>query len=59
MEQLSDPRTAKVEQFLSELTELSDKYGIAITGKPVLFMMEKEDYAFAYRADDESNLTLG
>jgi hypothetical protein len=59
MTQIDDPRTAKVEHFLSELTELSDKYGIAITGKPVLFLMEKEDYAFAYRADDESNLSLG
>ena len=59
MEQITDPRSLKIEQFLSELTELSDKYGIAITGSPVLFLMQKEDYAFAYRADDESNLSLG
>lgn len=49
----------KVETFLAGLTELSVKYGIAITGKPVLFVMEQEDYSFAYRADDESNLSLG
>ena len=59
MTEISDPRAAKLGQFLAELTELSDKYGIAVAGKPVLFLMEKEDYAFAYRADDESNLTLG
>jgi hypothetical protein len=49
----------KTQAFLSELTELSMKYGIAITGNPVLFVMEREDYNFPYRIDNESNLSLG
>jgi hypothetical protein len=49
----------QTEAFLSELTELSLKYGIAITGKPILFIMEEEDYAFPYRIDQHANLTLG
>ena len=45
--------------FLSELSSLSAKYGIAITGEPVLFVMEREDHALSYRADEESRLSLG
>jgi hypothetical protein len=45
--------------FLAELTELSARYGIAITGDPTLFVMEPEDRAFSYRANDESRLSLG
>ena len=45
-----------VEAFLAELTDLSVKYGIAITGSPVLFVMGQEDYPYSYYADDESNL---
>ncbi len=55
----ADEIDQKTRQFLSELTEISAKYGIGITGKPVLFMMEKEDYQSAYRIDDEGNLSLG
>ena len=45
--------------FLAELTELSAKHGIAITGTPVLFVMEREDFSYAYRIDDGCNLSLG
>jgi hypothetical protein len=47
------------EQFLRDLTALSLAHGIAITGKPTLFLMEHEDKVLAYRIDDESNLMLG
>jgi hypothetical protein len=49
----------KAKLFLAELTELSKRYGIAITGKPVLFVMEWEDNNSAYFADAESNLSFG
>lgn len=49
----------KLASFLSELSDVSLKYGIAITGSPVLFVMEPEDRAFAYRADEDSNLHWG
>ena len=55
--QESEPE--KLNEFLAALSELSAKYGIGITGDPVLFVMEKDDFAFAYRVDPESNLTLG
>ncbi len=50
---------AKTQAFIADLTELSAKHGIAITGEPVLFVMEREDYGFSYRIDDESKLSLG
>jgi hypothetical protein len=46
-------------EFLAALSELSARYGIGITGDPVLFVMEKDDFAFSYRIDAESNLSLG
>lgn len=46
----------KVDEFLSELTELGRKYGLGITGKPVVFLMEPEDQIPAYSIDEESNL---
>jgi len=52
-------RTETVAAFLAALTEASAKHGIAITGKPMLFVMEQQDYQFAYRADAESNLHFG
>ncbi len=45
--------------FLAGLTKLSVQHGVAITGTPVLFMMEQEDYDSAYSIDDESNLSFG
>ena len=50
---------AETAEFLSGLTELSAKYGIAITGLPVLFVMEREDFLYSYRTDGDSNLHLG
>lgn len=50
---------AQMAAFLGELTSLSAKYGIGIAGSPVLFVMEPEDHAHAYRIDGESNLLLG
>ena len=49
----------QTEAFLSGLTELSMKHGIAITGKAVLFVMQSEDYAFSYRVDKDANLSFG
>ena len=55
-----EPETAiHARQFLNELTELSSKHGIAITGEPVLFVMEPEDRQFSYRMDEQSRVTLG
>ena len=51
--------SAKCDAFLSELTELSAKYGIGITGSPILFVMKEEDFPYSYRIDSESNLSLG
>lgn len=34
------------EPFLSALSELSAKYGVAIGGDAVLFLMEREDFSF-------------
>lgn len=48
----------QTEAFLQELTDLSHKYGIGITGSPTLFIVERDDFALAYGCDDESNLTL-
>lgn len=48
-----------LDQFLTELTELSIKHGIALVGTPVLFIMEKGDYDYTYSIDDESNLSFG
>jgi hypothetical protein len=49
----------KLYAFLAALSELSAEYGIGISGTPVLFLMEKDDHMFSYRADEASNLTLG
>ena len=51
--------TEKANAFLEALTQLSVQYGVAITGTPVLFMMEREDYSSAYSIDAESNLSFG
>jgi hypothetical protein len=49
----------KTQAFLSELTELSMKYGIGIAGAPILFQMERVDYDYPYRVDSDSRLSLG
>lgn len=48
-----------VDAFAAELSELSRRYGIAITDTPRIFFMEKDDYVFSYGCDDEGRLTLG
>lgn len=48
----------KTKAFLAELANLSRKHGLAISGDPVLFVMEPEDFHAAYTIDDESKLTL-
>src|SRR3546814_1345811 len=45
--------------FLSELTELSRRYGIAISGESALFVMEWEDLRSSYSSDTESKLSFG
>jgi len=42
--------------FLTELTELSRKYKIGITGDPVLFCLEDEDLDRTYASDADSAL---
>ena len=49
----------KTKEFLASLTELSIRYGIAITGNAQLFIMEPEDYDTVYRVDSESRLSFG
>jgi len=49
----------RANEFLTMLTDLSIQHGVALTGTPVLFMMEREDYDSAYSIDDESNLSFG
>jgi len=53
---ISKLKETNLEGFLQKLSELSQQYGIAITGDPVLFVMEQEDYALLYRVDEESAL---
>lgn len=45
-------------KFLSELTTLCCKHKLGILDG-ILFMMEPEDFAFEYTADDDSVLHLG
>lgn len=42
--------------FLDALTEFSRRYKIGITGKPVLFVLENEDFDRVYSCDAESRL---
>lgn len=53
----SEPDAIKrVQQFLTDLTDISAKHGIGISGDAVLFVLEPEDYSARYVIDDESNL---
>lgn len=51
------PEPDKLAAFLSDLTALSEKHGIAISDGIELYEMEPEDRLFAYRADGESRLS--
>jgi hypothetical protein len=51
------PATSTV-VFLRDLTDLSHKHGIGIVGDPVLFLLERDDFALQYVCDSESGLRL-
>lgn len=50
-------RCDQVEDFLADLSDLSRRYGIAITGGH-LFLMNREDHGLCYAASDEAALTF-
>ena len=59
-EQETDQQQAKqanLAKFLTELTDLTHKYQIAISGQPVLICLERDDYALQYDSDSDGNLT--
>lgn len=43
-------------EFLADLTAMCMKHRIGITGNPVLFIMEDDDYSHTYAADEDSRL---
>jgi hypothetical protein len=45
--------------FLRDLSELCRRHGLGITGTPILFVMEPEDYQLSYVADADRELLLG
>lgn len=47
-----------IEAFLRDLGELSRKHGLALTDGASLYVMEQEDFARSYLADDASALTF-
>lgn len=51
------PQT-RLNEFAHELSELCRRYGIGITGKPTLFVMEPPDASLSYAVDEDSNLIL-
>jgi hypothetical protein len=51
--------TSDTEAFLRDLSDLSRRHGIAITGSPTLFVMERDDHQYDYRANDDSVLSFG
>jgi hypothetical protein len=59
MKQMPSDVEDRTTGFLEILTKLSAKYGVAIAGEPVLFLMEPEDYESRYSTDGESRLTFG
>jgi len=42
--------------FLSDLDDLSRRYGLGICGNPILFITEAEDISRQYRVDSDSHL---
>ena len=48
----------RLDDFLAELGELSRRFGLAIGDGACLYLMEPEDFARSYTADDESALTF-
>lgn len=49
----------KLNDFLNDLSELSYRHGIAISGTPELFLMLHEDYQSAYECNADSRLSFG
>ena len=49
---------AQLQEFLRDLTALSHRHGIGITGSPTLFLLERDDFALGYGCDEKSKLTL-
>jgi hypothetical protein len=48
----------KLNAFAKELSQLSHKYGIGITGDATLFVLEPVDYQLSYYVEDSSKLSL-
>lgn len=48
----------KASDFARDLTEISRRHGVGISGEPTLFMLEQDDVNLRYDVDDESRLTL-
>ena len=50
--------TDRARAFAHELTMLTHKHGIGVTGDPVLFVLEKDDGNLAYSVNKESKLAI-
>ena len=48
-----------VAHFLRDLSDLSRRHGLALTGDITLFVMEPDDFGLSYQADAESAVSLG
>lgn len=53
------PNPPSVSAFLRDLTDLSRKHKIGLSGSPNLFEMEGDDFSVEYAADDDSVVTFG
>ncbi len=47
------------DDFLSELSELCRKHSLGLAGTPLLFRMERDDFAFDYSLESDGSLVLG
>jgi len=45
--------------FLIELSNLCRKHRVGISGQPIIYVLEPEDFGFDYSIDAESRLCLG
>ncbi|HEV7659936.1 MAG TPA: hypothetical protein VGO55_08835 [Allosphingosinicella sp.] len=52
------PPVADVEAFLRDLEEVGRRHGIGLTDGASLYLMEPEDFARSYLANDASELTF-
>jgi hypothetical protein len=53
---ITDETNRHVGFFLKKLTELSCEFGVGITGAPVLFLMEADDFERHYYSDADSRI---